>query len=60
MGGAANDTVVLGAAFTATIIDLSGGNDKLTLFNAAANTVTLGNVETLVAGTGSDQITSAP
>ena len=40
-GGTGSDVVTLGAAVTAATIDLGSGADSLTLFNAAANTVTV-------------------
>ena len=46
-----------GTAITGGTVDLGSGNDKLTLANAATNTVTIANVETLAGGTGDDIVT---
>ena len=49
-GSAGNDTVTLGTAQTAGVINLGDGTDKLTLA-AGINNVTVTNVETLIGNT---------
>ena len=44
-------------AITGGTLDLGSGADSLTLVNAAANTMTIVNIETLIGGTGSDIVT---
>ncbi len=51
-GGGNIDFVSISGAVTGATFDLGGGNDKLILFNAAHNTLTVANIETLTGGTG--------
>jgi Ca2+-binding RTX toxin-like protein len=55
-GSTGDDTVTLGTAQTAGVIDLGDGTDKLTLA-AGTNGVTVSNVETLIGNTGADTVT---
>ena len=57
MGGTGDDIVTLGATITGGTIDLGSGSDSLTLADAATNTLTVANVETLIGGTGDDIVT---
>ena len=53
--GIGDFSLILNGAVSNSSIDLGGGTDTLTFANAtAADTATVGNVETLVGGTGSD------
>ena len=56
MCGSAADAITLGAAISNGAVDLGIGSDKLTLFDAA-NTLSAGNVETVVGGTAADTLT---
>ena len=57
LGGSGNDNVTLASDLTETMqVDLGGGKNTLTL-DDNANTGTVGNVGTLIGGTGGDAIT---
>ena len=53
LGGAGDDTIILGAAASNASIDLRGGNNVLT-FGNFANTATVANTETITGGSGND------
>ncbi len=55
IGGSMSDQVTMSGSVV-SVVDLSAGNDSLTLFSAAKNVVTIANIETVIGGTGADQV----
>ena len=56
VGNAGADTVALGNSVSGGQVDLAGGTDILTLFDAP-NNLTITNVETIIGDSGADTVT---